>query len=184
MKALVLGDTHIPNRASGIPPKLLKIMTSHRFDVALFTGDLEGKSVMNLLSPVKTYAVGGNMDHLPLPRVLKLRLAGISIGLIHGNGVHPRGNEGELAAVAKRMDVKVLISGHTHRLSVRSIEAEGANLILLDPGSATGCWGGGPASRIPSLVTLEMEGNFLLVRTYELINDELVDRQYTFRVDS
>lgn len=60
----------------------------------------------------------------------------LRIGLIHGHQVVPLGDTEALSAVARKLDVDVLISGATHRFE--AFEFEGR--FFLNPGSATGAF--------------------------------------------
>ncbi len=55
-------------------------------------------------------------------------------GLIHGHQVLPWGDPGALGAVARELDVDILLSGHTHHLA--AWEEDGR--FFINPGSATG----------------------------------------------
>lgn len=50
-----------------------------------------------------------------LPPSLVLQHGPLRIGLLHGHQVVPLGDTEALSAVARKMDVDVLISGGTHR---------------------------------------------------------------------
>ncbi len=66
------------------------------------------------------------------------------------------------------MGVDVLVSGHTHKLSVRQ-GAEGG--LYINPGSATGCSSiGCPTKPKPSFVLIDVQGNKVV--TYSYILDE------------
>lgn len=60
----------------------------------------------------------------------------LRIGLIHGHQVVPLGDTEALSAVARKLDVDVLISGSTHKF--KAFEFEGR--FFLNPGSATGAF--------------------------------------------
>lgn len=79
----------------------------------------------------------------------------IKIGVIHGHQCIPTGDLDSLSAIARQMDVDVLISGHTHTYvslltlwhvsqdyvySFQAIEYDGK--FFVNPGSATGAWTG------------------------------------------
>mgnify|MGYP001033636489 FL=1 len=182
MRLLVIGDTHIPERAPEIPQLMLNTIKQNNFDLVLSTGDLTHERVFEYLKKLgkKVYAVRGNMDHLRFPESEKLKVESITIGLIHGDQVFPRGNIDQLTETASEMDVDVLISGHTHRLSIDEIKLGKTKILLLNPGSATGVWGGGPASYVPSFMILEVENERKKVHAYELINDKLEAHTYIF----
>ena len=89
--------------------------------------------------------------------------APIRIGVIHGHQCLPTGDLDSLSAIARQMDVDVLISGHTHTyvacnlkpswfrdrsltgdhnrpLRFQAVEYDGR--FFVNPGSATGAWTG------------------------------------------
>ena len=175
MKFLAIGDTHIPRRASGIPEILLRRIEDENFDLILCTGDLTDRRVLDYferLSEVKV--VRGNMDHLPLPSHHVLEVGEVKIGLIHGDQVYPRGNREQLRDIARKLGVNVLVSGHTHIPDVHFDQ-----LLLLNPGSATGVWGGGGGSLKPSCMILEVKDRKIDVRLLEL-ERKLLSRKWEF----
>ncbi|RLI88238.1 MAG: YfcE family phosphodiesterase [Archaeoglobales archaeon] len=165
MRMLVIGDTHIPRRASWLPEEVEKFINSQKFDIVACTGDLTDKSVLDYFSNLakKFVVVRGNMDHLPLPEYETLEIDEIKMGLIHGDQVYPRGNRSQLIKIAKKLNVDVLISGHTHSPDIYK-----EDVLLLNPGSATGVWGGGGGSLKPSFMVLNVEGSKIDVELYEL----------------
>jgi Calcineurin-like phosphoesterase superfamily domain len=81
--------------------------------------------------------------------------APIKIGVVHGHQCIPTGDLDSLSALARQMDVDVLITGHTHTFvphpfflfvshifwcRFQAIQYD--NLFFVNPGSATGAWSG------------------------------------------
>lgn len=185
VRILLIGDTHIPERAREIPRQILDRIEDGHFDLVLCTGDLTDERVNERLAQLgKLYVVRGNMDFLTLPKSAHIEADGFTIGLVHGDMVYPRGDERGLAREAQKMHVDILISGHTHRLAVSSTEIEHRKILLIDPGSATGVWGGGPASEIPSFAILEIKGNHAVVTGFELVGESLRESNYVFEKTS
>jgi len=156
MILLLIGDFHIPDRSPEILSEVWQEIQKFKFDVILCTGDLTDLKILDKLeslAPVKN--VRGNMDSYYGLRdfldYLVLNATNCKVGLIHGSGVHPRGNPEQLVKIAQKMEVDILISGHTHAQSALVHN----KVLLLNPGSATGCWGGGPATGLPSFQVLE-----------------------------
>jgi vacuolar protein sorting-associated protein 29 len=56
--------------------------------------------------------------------------------VLHGHQVVPAGDTQSLAAVARAMDVDILLTGHTHRFEAFELEGR----FFVNPGSATGAW--------------------------------------------
>lgn len=162
---LVIGDFHIPSRASRIPDTISRFIDRNKFDLILCTGDFTKESTLRELgriAPIKW--VEGNMDFMKGPEAVKVKIEGIDVGLFHGTGIYPRGDPEKLCVIANRMGVKVIISGHTHRMFLGRYD----DLILLNPGSVTGVWSGGAATMIPSFMTLKISGDELTVHCFEL----------------
>jgi putative phosphoesterase len=182
IRILIIGDTHIHDRVDSIPDKLLKLISSYLpWEVVLFTGDLTDEDVLEWLRSISKslYVVRGNMDYLPLPKYVVIVIDWLKIGLIHGDGIYPRGNPVELSKIARKLKVQVLISGHTHTDFIRM--SPNNDILLLNPGSLTGVWGGGGGSYTPSLMILEVSNKECInIITYRLINDTLEQSYSTY----
>jgi putative phosphoesterase len=174
---LIIGDFHIPDRAFVVPPELDASITraakKQNFDLVACTGDLTKEDQLEpfLASWSREYVVvQGNMDadlrnakwyprsvifdtekYMPGYEVIK-------IGIIHGHQISPRGDPASLADLAQEMGVHVLISGHTHASSITLHQrpSDGQQVLLLNPGSATGAWSF-VASLVPSFMVLDIE---------------------------
>lgn len=171
---LVIGDTHIPDRADEVPEKLLNIIENGKpWDIAVFTGDFTGDSVYRWFLKLgkKVYLVRGNMDYLPLPRTQVFRINDLIIGLHHGDGIYPRGNTRGLTRIAVELGADILFTGHTHSPFIK--HGLSKNILLLNPGSLTGVWGGGGGSMKPSMMILELYDNKLKIEHYELSIDHV-----------
>ncbi len=170
MEILVIGDTHVPNRAKWLPKKIDDFISSKRFDLVMCTGDLTDRKVLDYLKNLsdRVVVVSGNMDHLPLPEQQTVKVENLKFGIIHGHQVYPRGDIAQLKEIAYELGVDVLIHGHTH-----SADIYFKDVLLLNPGSATGVWSGGRASLIPSFMTAKVEKSEIDVELFELKKGEL-----------
>jgi len=178
MRILVIGDTHIPNRAKWLPKKIDEFLSSKKFDLVVCTGDLTDRKVLDFLMGLgDVVAVSGNMDHLPLPEYQTFKAEGLRFGVVHGHQVYPRGDVNQLKRIALELGVDVLFHGHTH-----SADVDFDDVLLLNPGSATGVWSGGNASLIPSFMIVEIDGNLVMVRLFELKEGKLGERREEFEV--
>ena len=151
MKILILGDTHISSRRRDVP-EWVKEIVERGWDIILHTGDVEEGWVLEYLSRYgEVYVVRGNMDYLRLPefRVIDTDLGRIL--LIHGHQVHPRGNVEQLTALGRTAGTKIVVSGHTHKPKMKKVD----NIYLINPGTATGAWGGSYEGGDESLVIIE-----------------------------
>lgn len=162
-KILLIGDFHIPQRVERIPKWIDSLIKKEKPDLILCTGDLVYIQVLDYLkkfAPLK--AVQGNLDFLSLPEKEIIEIENTRIGLIHGNGIHPRGNIEELYKIAKKLNLKILVHGHTHKLSVE----EKNKILFLNPGSATGVWGGSAGKSKETLIILEINKGKYKIRKF------------------
>ncbi len=154
VRILLTGDSHIPRRASMVPDEIYseinnQVVNTH-FDYTLFTGDLiNAPKLLDFLNDItikEVFKVIGNMDYYGgnknLPQSLNLPISlnnnkKISIGLIHGHQVHPRGDHNQLESIALENGFNILASGHTHK---EEIFLTKKGILLLNPGSITGAW--------------------------------------------
>ncbi|MCD6195904.1 MAG: YfcE family phosphodiesterase [Staphylothermus sp.] len=175
VEILLIGDTHIPDRATRVPEKLLSIIEDGKpWDIVVFTGDFTGVDVYKWFLELgkKTYCVRGNMDYLPLPKTQKITISDIIVGVHHGDGVYPRGNPRGLTRIARELGVNILFTGHTHAPFIKyGLTKE---ILLINPGSLTGVWGGGGGSMIPSMMILEVSDEVIYVKHYELLRSSEV----------
>lgn len=172
LKILGIGDTHIPDRASGIPGELLGIINSGIWDAVVFTGDLTGGEVLNWVKSLSqnVYVVKGNMDYIPLPKTAVFDTGFFKVGVHHGDRVYPRGNIRQLSEIAVRLGARILFSGHTHSPFIEIDRERG--VLHLNPGSLTGVWGGGDASMVPSLMIVELKDSLIEATIIELKGGE------------
>lgn len=176
---LIMGDTHIPDRVTDLPRQIKSLVENAHFDLILSTGDLTSQEVlswMQRLAPLKV--VRGNMDYLPLPEEETLHLPSVKIGLIHGTGIWPRGDVKQLLKVAESLGTSILVSGHTHRSDITLAEG----VLLLNPGSATGAWGGSSGWNPPSFMTLNVSEKEVRVSLF-VLERELNKREEFFKVE-
>src|SRR5687768_1713811 len=86
----VISDTHIPDRARGLNPRVIPLFQQAQVDAILHAGDISTPRVLEQLSRVApVYAVRGNRDWVALrrlPKSLRLTFDGVVIGLAHGHG--------------------------------------------------------------------------------------------------
>lgn len=146
----VLGDTHIPGRAKEIPPAFIKELKTVKPDKILFTGDsviLEPIKQLEAIAPVTK--VRGNMDQIPAPEE-EIVQWDLPILMIHGHQIHPRGDKQQLEMLGIVKKCKIVIFGHTHKPEIVQ-----ENIILINPGSATGAYPGIGVTQPPSMFFLE-----------------------------
>lgn len=178
---LVIGDTHIPDRAEAVPLKLKNLIEENGFwEIVVFTGDLTGEEVLDWIKSLgkRLLVVKGNMDYLALPRSQTITIGDLNIGVHHGDGIYPRGDASGLSRIAKQLNVDILISGHTHSPFVKI--GGGGEVLLINPGSLTGVWGGGGGSMKPSFMTLSISKDAVEIVLHEL-NIDVYSRRIVAR---
>lgn len=167
---LIIGDSHIPDRAESIPIEFEESLNTYafnktKFHQVIFTGDLvrsiEFEQYLTKLSIQNNILiVGGNMDLFSnIDRDSEIvfidpAFPELKIGIIHGHQIHPRGNENELQKYASKLGVNILINGHTHKDHIKLIP----DLLLINPGSCVGTWST-IASGIPSFIIMMITRN-------------------------
>jgi len=173
-RILVIGDTHIPDRASNIDPKIKSDIESEKpYDIVVFTGDFTSEEIVRWVESLgnRAYYVQGNMDYLDLPKTQKFTLAGIKMGVHHGDGVYPRGNIAQLTEIARSLGVNILFSGHTHSPFIKL--SSGRDVLHVNPGSLTGVWGGGGGLMVPTYIKAFLRDNELELRVFILRNNNI-----------
>ncbi len=101
------------------------------------TGNLcgaEEAAWLKSLAPRMTLVRGDFDDDDSVPETAVTTVGAFRIGVCHGHTVVPWGDVEALAAMARRLDCDILVTGHTH---VQSVVEVGGRL-LVNPGSMTG----------------------------------------------
>jgi vacuolar protein sorting-associated protein 29 len=114
---LVIGDLHIPHRVHDLPLKFKKLLVPGKIQQILCTGNVCDKETYDYLRTISpdVHVVKGDYDEsTAFPSSLTVQHNAIKIGVIHGHQSVPVGDLESLGAIARQMDVDVLISGHTH----------------------------------------------------------------------
>jgi hypothetical protein len=164
----VLADTHIPDRAVELDPRILQTFREEGVAAILHAGDVSVPKVLDELNQIApVYAVRGNRDIfylMKLPLQVQLEFEGFKIGLAHGHGsfsrytvdkIH-RSMYGRLVGrYLKRMlgtfpDVDVIVFGHLHVPCSLFLEGK----LLFNPGSTCYPW---PRGSIPTYGLLHLE---------------------------
>lgn len=199
---LVLGDLHIPQRASLIPEKFKRMLVPNKMQHVLCTGNIGSRQqyeeLRNLAPNVhitagdyeynaptftssaansdQSEATGSGPTPSAFPESKVITVGEFRIGLLHGHQIVPAADHSVLDMQRRKMDVDILIHGHTHRNEVVEYD-RGAYHI--NPGSITGAWSTLPnpvdksTDITPSFVLLAVQGNRTVCYVYELINGEV-----------
>jgi putative phosphoesterase len=172
---VALGDTHIPGRAQKIPGALINEIKKVNPEKILFTGDAIIPSVIEELKKIApVVSVRGNMDTVSAPKEEIIEWGGIRILLFHGTGILPRGDHEQLETIAKEKECRVIVTGHTHKPEIW----KGRKVVILNPGSATGAWGGSSEEGIPTIMFLESNKKLLRVTLISLVISDLKRRSW------
>eukprot|EP01104_Vermistella_antarctica_P012988 TRINITY_DN3854_c0_g2_i1.p1 TRINITY_DN3854_c0_g2~~TRINITY_DN3854_c0_g2_i1.p1 ORF type:complete len:200 (-),score=44.23 TRINITY_DN3854_c0_g2_i1:259-858(-) len=173
--AIVAGDLHIPFRASGVPEEFKELLArklGNKIGHVLVTGNVCDKTAMEFLRGLgsEVSVTKGEFDELTgLPETKVVTLGQFRVGMTHGHQVVPWGDQKGLEELQRKLDVDVLITGHTHVVEARSTN-EGR--LLLNPGSMTGSYSGLKAASIPSFLILDVNGGEMHVYKYALGGDD------------
>jgi putative phosphoesterase len=147
----VLSDTHIPDRAARLNPRVFEIFRRAEVKAILHAGDISVPGVLQELEGVApVHAVRGNRDIFylrNLPLRIELNIHGVSIGMAHGHGTFSQYMLDRVQSVVrenlderyfKRMllafpGADVIVFGHLHVPCNMPVEGK----LLFNPGSAS-----------------------------------------------
>jgi putative phosphoesterase len=125
----VVADTHVPGRASAVPPDLLQELEQREPYKIFHAGDLTAEDVIDdleFVAPVQ--AVKGNNDtELDLPGEYEETFEETTVAMRH------RPDTADLDRFADRLAADIVIHGHTHTASV--VRQDGIDIV--NPGSPT-----------------------------------------------
>ncbi|KAJ3224616.1 hypothetical protein HK099_008161 [Clydaea vesicula] len=201
---MAISDANIPHRASDLPMEF-KILVPGKIHQILLLGNACNRSTLDYLKTIThdVLSVKGEFDEAfynssSAPEYRVVMHGQRRIGMIHGHQVIPWGNFNSLNMIAKKLDVDILIYGHTQKFKVKEYEGR----IFINPGSVTGSFSsylmdkdnkeesGGlridenekvnliVEKGIPSFVLMDIQGLNVVLYIYQLVNGELkVDKK-------
>jgi vacuolar protein sorting-associated protein 29 len=91
------------------------------------------------------------------------------IGIVHGHQLLPWNSQDALVRMRQKMQVDILISGHSHQNQVQVVDG----YYYLNPGSITGSYTALQEEVTPSFILLAVTDNKLVCYVYELLNDQV-----------
>jgi vacuolar protein sorting-associated protein 29 len=120
---LVLGDLHIPHRATAIPPAFQRMLVPNKMQHVLCTGNLISPHMLAELQALapQVHVVRGDMDDaqvLNFPETKVITVGAFRIGLVHGHQIVPYHSPDAVARMRRKLNVDILITGHTHQSEV------------------------------------------------------------------
>lgn len=185
---LAIGDFHVPERAAGMPDKFHKLLTPGKVAQVLCLGNATLLPLVVLflsqLSP-DLQMVRGEFDAgalLPVETVVSH--GQLRIGMVNGYLVVPNSDPLELLALARKLDVDVLLWGGTHRVEAYTLDGK----FFVNPGTATGAFHMGdvleadeagdlpytqPQDPSPTFCLLDVQGSVCLLYIYTYVDGEV-----------
>lgn len=137
---VVIGDFHIPYRASEIPQQFRKLLAPGKIQQIICTGNLCDRETYDFLKSVcaDVKVVKGEFDDpsIDWPQTEVITHGVLKFGVINGHQIVPQGDNDALAMTARQLDVDILLMGHRHKFE--AFEYEGK--FYINPGSATGAF--------------------------------------------
>lgn len=139
MRIAVVSDTHLPRFGPALPSALRDGLVAARVDLILHLGDFTAVEVPALFEAIAPFdGVAGNNDGPELAhrfgRRKVVEVAGVRLGLTHGDlGVGRTTPERAARTFAPR-EVDVVLFGHSHIPLVRRLPD---GRLLVNPGSPT-----------------------------------------------
>ncbi|KAJ8602707.1 hypothetical protein CTAYLR_003744 [Chrysophaeum taylorii] len=107
---------------------------------------------LRTLAP-NVHMVSGDLDEGSFPESKVVQIGQFRIGVMHGHQIAPWGDPHSLGMFQRRLDVDILITGHTHKN-----EYYGAYSSL-------------HADVTPSFILLAIQGNKVVTYVYQLLGD-------------
>lgn len=129
---LVLGDLHIPQRASKIPAAFQRMLVPNKMQHVICTGNLtqqEQYEQLRALAP-NVHVVAGDYDNeaeagtTTFPETRVVQVGAFRIGVVHGHQLIPWKSKEALARLQRKLNVDIIITGHTHQNEVNVDEEE------------------------------------------------------------
>ena len=159
----VISDSHVPERAEGLPDAFRERVAAA--DRVVHAGDFTDRETLEAVRDLAgddLVAVYGNMDprNLDLPAVETFEAGGVTFVVTHGTG-DLETYEARVADVVREAagEGAVGIAGHTHEVLDDVVDG----VRLLNPGSVTGA---DPAERA-TMLTLEVADGEVDVTVHE-----------------
>jgi vacuolar protein sorting-associated protein 29 len=135
---LILGDLHIPGRASKIPAPFKRMLVPNKMNHVICTGNLSSADFDELrsLAP-NVHIVSGNYDDAQtssalFPETRVVQVGSFRIGVIHGHQMLPWGSQGAIETMRRKLGADILVSGHTHQ-NVISVEDDFMHINPVSP---------------------------------------------------
>ena len=169
---LCLGDLHVPHRSIDLPAKFKSLLAPGKIHQILCTGNLCTEAMYDYLRSVSSDVVvsQGDFDEsTKWPDTAVVETGGFRIGVCHGHQIVPSGDRDALAVLIRRLNVDILVTGHTHAFGAYKHEG----CLVINPGSATGAFSATQPAATPSFALMDVDGSRATVYVYELLGEEI-----------
>ena len=166
---LVVGDMFIPQRSPDITEQFKSILTPNKVQHVLCLGNIGNKESYDWLKSLSNdfHTVKGDFNEGDIPDQKCVQIGDFNIGLIHGHQVLPWGDLESLANIQRSLGCDILLSGHTHKTSIKVKE----NKLYINPGSISGAFSPLIEDTIPSFILMILQGEEAIIYLYSL-NDK------------
>jgi len=138
----------------------------------LCTGNLCCKDTHEYLRQLANdvHVVRGDFDeNASYPDAKVVVVGDFKIGLAHGHDVVPWGDTEALAMLQRKMNVDILVTGHTHKFEAFEYEKK----LFINPGSVTGAYSPLTVDVLPTFVLMDIQGSDVTSYVYQLLGDEV-----------
>jgi len=181
---LIVGDLHVPYRASEIHPAFKKMFVPGRIQHIFITGNLIANEMMEYFKSICTDVTftRGDFDdsQKDIPEVRVIKLGQITFGMLHGHQVVPWGDKESLAMWQRKLDCDILITGGTHQQKVFELDRK----FFVNPGSLTGACSPFESDVTPSFVLLDVNDTDVVAFIYLLEEGDVKVRKKAFTKSS
>jgi len=176
---LVLGDLHMPERATSIHESFKRMLVPNKMKHVICTGNisLEQYNEFRALAP-NFVCCRGDLDDedMGFPEHSVCTVGNFRIGVVHGHQIIPHGSHGAKARMRRKLNVDILVTGHTHKSEIFVSEGTLEGEVYhhhVNPGSISGASSALSREVTPSFILLAIQDNKLVCYVYELLNGEV-----------
>lgn len=164
---LIIGDFYVPFKKHDIPAVFKELLNTDKIKTVLCTGNACCDEIVDRLKSIapNVHIVKGDMDATltdEVPESSVVKIGFFKIGLVHGHQITPSGDHDSLEAQLRKMDVDILVSGHTLR---NEIFQSSTGKYFINPGSVTGA-----SDTVPSFMLMAVQGPSAAIYVYELVD--------------
>ena len=120
---LVLGDAHLPERASNIAAPFKRMLVPNKMQHVICTGNMGSSpelwNEIRQLAPV-VHCVAGDHDedYNIFPETAIVQVGQFRIGIVHGHQLVPLGSKEAVEHMRRKLHVDIIVTGHTHQSAV------------------------------------------------------------------